>query len=186
MKKVLSILTLVGLANATSLPFDLIPQIGWVIGKYSDNLSETKEKWSFGGFEIGAKISYNFPDTQFYLEPGMYYTYVEGKFEDNGKEEKGGAHFLKIPVRFLYEVYKDSDFSLKAGLGPYLAYRVDKKEENAEDWDFGLSLGGSLTYMDKIVFDARFDWGLKDLDKHKDFEVKSRAFVIDIGYKLNF
>ena len=27
---------------------------------------------------------------------------------------------------------------------------------------------------------------IKDLDKDKDSEVKSRAFVIDIGYKLNF
>jgi len=43
-----------------------------------------------------------------------------------------------------------------------------------------------LTYMDKIVFDVRFDWGLKDLVKDEEYEMKTRAFVIDIGYKLNF
>ena len=185
MKRLLLIVILLGGAKATNLPFDFIFQVGKVIGKYSDNLSETKEKWSFGGFEIGAKISYNFPDTQFYLEPGMYYTYVEGKFEDNGKEEKGGAHFLKIPVGFLYKAYKSDDFIFKTGLGPYFSCKLDK-DKNIDNWDIGLSFKGSLTYIDKIVFDARFDLGLKNLNKDNNHKLKSRAFVIDIGYKLSY
>jgi len=187
MKKALMLISLLSLAGAASLPFPIILEGGIVIGKASTNSTDVDEKWSAGGFEIGAKISYNYPDTKFYIERGIYYTYVEGKFEDttSKKEEKFGLHFLKLPIEFAYEVYKNNDVSFKAGLGPYFAYRLDGNDTLYEDWDLGLIFGGSLTYMDKIVVDARFDLGLKDIRKD-NVEVKSRAFVIDVGYKFNF
>ncbi len=185
MKKILVIVTLLGLASAASLPFAVIPEGGLVIGKYTTNQSGVEEKWSTGGFEVGAKISYNFPDTKFYIEPGIYYTYVEGKINENSTEKKYDLHFLKFPVSFVYKVYTNNDISVKAGGGPYLAYRLDGDDTEYEDWDFGLSLEASLTYMGKFVLDSRFDLGLRDLDKSND-EVKTRAFVIDVGYKLNF
>ena len=186
MKKTFPILFLAGLANAASLPLALIPQIGWVIGKYPNNVPERNEKWSLGGFEVGAKASYNFPDTKFYLEPGIYYSYVEGKYKDKiFNEKKEGYHFLKLPVGFLYKAYKDDDFSFKAGLGPYLAYNLDKNKDT-EMWDLGLSLEGSLVYIDRFVLGVRFDLGLKDLNKNEDIKVKSKVFVINLGYKFDF
>ncbi len=185
MKKILALALLTSVSFAISLPFSVIPEAGFVIGKYTTDESGMDEKWRASGFELGAKASYNIPNTKFYIEPGVYYTYVPFKFENKTETIEGGLHFFKIPINAYYEVYNSEPFSIKLGAGPFLAYRLDGDDKKWEDWDFGLSLGASFTYLDQFVVDARFDLGLKDIAKGSG-ERKTRAFVFDVGYKFNF
>jgi len=185
MKKIIALALLTSTSFAISLPFTVIPEAGFVIGKYTTDKSGVDEKWRASGFELGAKASYNIPNTKFYIEPGVYYTYVPYKFEYKTKTYESGLHFLKVPVNVYYEVYNSKPFSIKLGAGPFLSYRLDGDDKDWEDYDFGASLGASFNYLDKFVVDARFDLGLKDISKGSE-DSKTRAFVLDVGYKFNF
>lgn len=91
------------------------------------------------------------------------------------------SHYIEIPVHYGYAWYLNSDFSIMAETGPYLAIglagtaRPDDEtileshsffnSHDASRWDVGWGLQCSLLYDQQWQVHVAYDWGFKNLNK---------------------
>ncbi|HKV98758.1 MAG TPA: porin family protein [Vicinamibacterales bacterium] len=60
---------------------------------------------------------------------------------------------------------------------------VTTEDANAESTDIGIAIG-LQTDVHKFLVDVRYNWGLKDVAKDSDTEVKNRCFSVMFGFRF--
>jgi hypothetical protein len=106
--------------------------------------------------------------------------------------------YIEIPVLANIAVTSSDQVKFSILAGPAFAFLVNDKqvtefagEETEEDiddvksYDIGFSLGGAVQTRN-LVFDARYTWGLVDLNDSDDPEdtqkVKNKGFMFTVGW----
>lgn len=142
-----------------------------------------------------------------YTTKGASFDYDQGAFGDGEITQRFG--YIEMPLLAVLNL--GESFSIHAG--PYVAYMLNAKVENESDVDvfdfsneldtdeferfeYGLAIGAGFEY-DKLMFGARFDYGLSEVGKEQKFsfngsEASSDLFkneknaVLSIFLGLNF
>jgi hypothetical protein len=133
------------------------------------------------GAYLGGLIDFTVSE-KFHIQPELLYT-----MEGNG-ETDADLNFLRIPV--LAKIYVDKAFSVHAG--PEFAFVAGGGEikRYLKSMDIALGFGACYELPSGLFFDARYNWGLTDLNDFpagsgvEDFKVTQNSFNIGLGYRF--
>lgn len=139
------------------------------------------------GFQIGATYT-SALNENIMLRPGLLLSTKGSKIEFLGEESTSTFTYLEIPVDF---VYNTGMIGIHAG--PYLGFLLaadnegnDIKDE-AESLDFGLNIGASYNFTEKIGLGLNYGLGLANLSKEDGDEaptINNRVFSLFVTYAL--
>lgn len=150
---------------------------------------------------------------KFSVQPELLYSNVGFKISGNtdymGYEYKGKLNYLSIPIMAKYNI-KDG-FYLEAG--PYFGYLLSAKETeeftgNVEEFkstsdsydikddfkalDFGIGVGACYQLENGLIFDARYVYGLSDINNQEfvekfypGYQVYNGIFMLSLCLVLN-
>jgi len=127
-----------------------------------------------GGFYIGGLVDFSV-DEKFHVQPELLYS-IEG-----AKNAK--LNYLRIPIMAKY--YVADGFSLQAG--PELAFKAggdDTVKDSAKSLDYGLGFGAGYELSSGLMFDARYNLGLNNINDNGGGSVKNVSFQIGLGYRF--
>jgi len=127
------------------------------------------------------------------LQPEVVYSSQGAKYTANGAEHSLSLNYINIPLQLQYMF--DNGFRLQTGpqVG-FLTQVKDKVEDvetgyfTSEDFktvDFSWSAGlGYLTYSG-LGIDARYNFGLSDINNFGNNKIKNNVFQLGLFYMLN-
>jgi len=201
MKKLL-LIAAVMIISVTASFAQLGVRMGMNFGGLNKDYEKTgygEEKTSIGlhlgvvdNFELGSGIS---------IQPGVYYTQKNWKFENKNGDWKARTHHLEVPVLIKYNL-ELGDITIDPHVGPYFdlafagkfkdhdlkIYRKSKENKPSLDFsnfDMGLTLGCGATYSDIVYFGLDYQFGFKDIANNKNLETRSHVFMITFGVWFN-
>ena len=141
-------------------------------------------------FHVGALVEYAFNDVVL-MDAGL--TYSNQGYKTKIGDGKVIDHTLNLPVWFKYDF---AGFRPKAGL--YAGYilseqarlgdkttTIDKDAYN--HFDYGIGLGAEYNLPNNgLFFEASYNWGLANLNKHGDSKNygNNRVIQVGVGYKF--
>lgn len=146
----------------------------------------------------------------FYMQTGFYFqskgaVYKPYNVYPSRSKEAINALYLQIPILASY-CYDISDvFQMQVNFGPYFAYGVGGKYKLEErqgkeyygfeldvfgdkgilkNFDCGLQIGGGITFVRHYYLGLTYEFGLTNMAKAKDAEVKpkNRNWMLSLGY----
>lgn len=137
------------------------------------------------GWQAGVMARFNLPIVGIGVQPEILYTHKRAKisYEGTDTRETVNSSYLQIPVNAIWTFGLGKIGVFVTG-GPYFSYAVDfdKAIKNAVDkFDWGLGLGAGLD-ISKIHAGVRYDWGLQNIAKESDQNIKNKAFTIFVGF----
>ena len=171
---------------------------GITTAKLYTNLSDYNSE-SILGYQGGAFLRI-FLGKHPFLQPECYFTQKGGNLlnSDEKNEWEVKLNSIDVPVliglKFLdLKVVKFTVYG-----GPVVSF-ISKKtvkyyedgiqvippdpEENIKDTSWGLQAGASIDVL-FLTIDVRHEWGLSDLIKNSDTELKSGVWLIGLGFRL--
>ena len=171
---------------------------GITTAKLYTNLSDYNSE-SILGYQAGAFVRI-FLGKHPFLQPECYFTQKGGNLlnSDVKNEWEVKLNSIDVPVliglKFLdLKVVKFTVYG-----GPVVSF-ISKKtvkyyedgiqvippdpEENIKDTSWGLQAGASIDVL-FLTVDIRHEWGLSDLIKNSDTELKSGVWLIGLGFRL--
>ena len=145
------------------------------------------------GWQIGGTITFG---DQFYLEPGIFWVKNNWNLQNIDPQIpkfKNDISSIKIPVFAGINVVGDADgknFHIMGG--PTLSIVTDvntgstaKTKDDFSKFIFGMNLGAGLS-LGKMFIDAGYEWGLNNIYKNEDKDIRSRGFWVNVGFRLEF
>ncbi len=138
------------------------------------------------GFGIESELNDNF-----YLAPEVLFS-SQGAKVKNGSELEFRLNYVNLPVMFRY--YPDRTFFLEAGpqAGILVSARQgsgsgnDSNVSNIKGQDYGFNLGLGLKSKSVIGINARYYFGLRDINDYEFGEkLKNGVFQISLSFYLN-
>lgn len=176
MKKVILTLAAVfafGFANAQ----DSKIKFGVKGGVQFTNFGGDADTDSKTGFYIGGLADFTVSE-KFHVQPELLYS-------SEGASDDFGIDYLRIPVMAKY--YVAEGFNIQAG--PEVAFKIGTEEDAFDDMtvgtDFGLGFGAGYEMANGLMFDARYNLGLTNLnDTDFDLEFNNTGFQIGLGYRF--
>ena len=127
-----------------------------------------------GSFYIGGLVDFHVTEA-FHVQPELLYS-IEG-----AKDAK--INYLRIPIMAKY--YVANGFNLQAG--PEVAFKAggdDSIKDSVKSVDFGLGIGAGYELSSGLMFDARYNLGLNNIDNSGSGTVKNVSFNIGLGYRF--
>ncbi|WP_333599951.1 porin family protein [Flavobacterium sp.] len=127
-----------------------------------------------GGFYIGGLVDFSVSET-FHVQPELLYS-IEG-----AKDNK--LNYLRIPIMAKYYIME----GLNLQAGPELAFKAggDDIKDQAKSLDYGLGIGAAYELESGLMFDARYNLGLANIDDSgSGGNVKNVSFNIGLGYRF--
>jgi len=127
------------------------------------------------------------------FQPEVLFSQQGAKVEEGSDSGKIKLDFVQIPLLAKFKLGANSP--VHALVGPSFGFRTkaeveanDETDDIAEDvekMDVGLVTGVGINVGPGVV-DARYTWGLRNLDKTPDStdKVKSRVFSISFGWRF--
>ena len=104
-------------------------------------------------------------------------------------------NYLNLPI--LANLYVGSGFSLKAGVQPGFLVQQSQsgslfEYEKYKSFDFSIPVGIAYEFSNGLTIDARYNWGLTDINKAGDVlrkygideKTHNRTICITIGYRI--
>ena len=131
------------------------------------------------GWQAGIMARFSLPIVGIGVQPEVLYTHKRSKLAD----ESINNSYLQIPVNAIWTFGLGNIGAFVTG-GPYFSYAIDfdKTIKDAVDkFDWGLGLGAGLD-ISKIHAGVRYDWGLQNIAKNSDENIKNKAFSIFVGF----
>jgi opacity protein-like surface antigen len=151
---------------------------------------ENKTGLVVGGF-VEAPIT-----PQFSVQPEVLFSMKGFKIKDTDPDIKTEVNVVEIPIlaKFKFATMSSAKPYIVAGPGFGFVASAKQKEEGFDDVDLkeldviekfdpSFITGGGVD-INKFLVEVRYDWGLKDLDKDSDSNLKSRTFSILVGYSF--
>jgi hypothetical protein len=128
----------------------------------------------------------------FAFQPEVLFSQQGAKVEDGSDEGKIKLDFLQVPLLARFKLGSNSPAHLL--VGPSFGFRTKAEVESngetedikddVERMDVGLVTGVAVNAGPAVV-DARYTWGLRNLDKSDDpGNVKSRVFSVSVGIRF--
>ena len=116
------------------------------------------------------------------MQPELLYS-MEGSNED-----ESNLDFIRIPV--MAKFFLGEGFNLQAG--PELAFVAGGGaiKDSLKSMDFGLGFGAGYELSSGLMFDARYNLGLSDLNDFptgsglEDAKITTNSFQIGLGYRF--
>ncbi len=123
------------------------------------------------------------------LQPEVVFSTQGAKYRNAGNETKHNLAYINVPVLVQY-MFKNG---LRVQAGPQVGFLVhassrtnDLKKHTADDYnkvEFALSAGGSYQVPNTgFGFDARFNFGLSDIDRNTPVSSGNRGFQAGVFY----
>lgn len=192
MKKAIILVALL-VAVATPAAAQTDPVFGAKVGINFANLNfdpedEEDASENLTGFTAGALIVVPF-NARFAFQPEVLYSRQGAKAE--GVDARIKLDYINIPLLANINL-SGGDNPVSLLVGPQLGFRISAKAEfegeeedlddDTETFDFGLVTGVSATIRNFVV-DARYTWGLSNINalEDDDQKVKNRVFTISVG-----
>lgn len=161
--------------------FSLIPQVGVSVVNTSSEHTRYKAGWS-----TGVTMEYQLTEP-LSLSMGALFSMEGGKIKHSGN--KLFLDYVNIPLLANYYVVKG--LALKAGA--QVGFQVYAKEKRGGDFvpigfpknkvSFAVPVGFSYEYA-KLVLDVRYNIGLTDMLDVPEGSLRSKDFMITLGYKF--
>ncbi|HEY9364432.1 MAG TPA: porin family protein [Chitinophagaceae bacterium] len=140
----------------------------------------------------------------FYFQPGLLYSAKGAKLE-NTDDGKLSLNYVELPLNFLYKPVLGTG-KLLMGFGPYLAYGIGGKVENAgleadvkfkkeagneantvyyKPLDAGANLLFGYEFSNKVSAQLNAQLGLVNINAYdNDAKYKNTGFGVSLGYKF--
>jgi hypothetical protein len=133
------------------------------------------------------------------LQTEALYSQKGAQMEEDGASGKIKLDYVDVPVlaRFSSPVSPGTSFHVFAG--PSFSFRVSAKSEfsfegeeenediddDVERFDLGLVAGAGLEFG-RVVVDGRYTWGLSNInkDENDDVKIKNRVFAVMAGIRF--
>lgn len=151
-------------------------KFGVKAGYANTNFSGDVTTDAASNFYVGGLVDFSISE-KLHIQPELLYS-MEGS---DGDEEN--LDFIRIPIMFKY--YVAEGFNLQAG--PELAFVAGGGliKDSLKSLDYGLGIGAGYELGSGLMFDARYNLGLADLnDFGGDFKVNTTSFQIGLGYRF--
>ena len=133
------------------------------------------------------------------LDPEVLYASRGARLEFEGVKASVALDYLDIPVMARVRLKHTGTTHYYAAAGPFVAYRLRARSrtdfgrsteeiditDQVESLDYGVAAGGG-TERGRLVIDARFTLGLKDVDKDTSdsARTRNRALSLTVGYRF--
>ena len=132
------------------------------------------------------------------LQPEVLYSQQGAKLEDGSDEATIKLDYLQVPVLARFRLGMSPSAPVHALFGPSFGFRTnaevdvngetiddnDEFEDETESFDIGLVAGVAVNAGPAVV-DARYTWGLRNIDKTGDgSDVKNRVFSVSVGFRF--
>ena len=145
-------------------------------------LKDAREKLTFDnsvGWQAGVLLQAKIPVIGLGVQPELLYTVKKADVAN----ESNRIQYFEVPlnVRFGLNLLVVRPYLMG---GPYFSYAlktegtVFKPQINKFDW--GIGLGGGVEIW-KLQLGARYSWGLQNVSKVKEFEMKNNTFSVSLG-----
>ena len=156
---------------------------GLNFANFSGDITENK---MLTGFHVGAFVELELSE-KIILQPELLFSTQGTKFEESGFSADFDVNYINIPVMFKYAVAEG--FNLEAGpqIGFLLSAEVvgeDIKDE-MESIDFGMNVGASYDFTEKLFAQARYNIGLANVAKDSgDEKIQNSVISVSLGYRF--
>ena len=131
------------------------------------------------GWQAGILLQVQDPVMGLGIQPELLYTVVNGDIE----QATNSIHYFRVPIN-LYKSFNLMKLRPYIEAGPYFSYALnfvgDVFESRIEKFDWGIGLGAGIG-INKLLFGARYSWGLQDVSGMKDFEMKNNTFSLSLA-----
>lgn len=133
------------------------------------------------------------------LDPEVLYASRGARLELEGVKASVALDYLDIPVMARVRLKHTGTTHYYAAAGPFVAYLLRARSrtdfgrsteeiditDQVEALDYGVAAGGG-TERGRLVIDARFTLGLKDVDKDTSdsARTRNRALSLTVGYRF--
>lgn len=142
-----------------------------------------------------AKIARNF-----YFQPGLYFTSLGGKIENEEGMQTTNLHYFQLPALLSFRIPLCDRMKLHLNAGCYagfglagnvkqVSFRVNAFGDEVvllKRWDAGLSFGGGVNFWE-VYCGLGYDVGLVDIYDDSRPEVarlRNRNFHLSVGYSF--
>ena len=148
-------------------------------GYQNTNFGGDAETDAASNFYVGGLIDFHISE-KLHIQPELLYS-MEGSDED-----ELNLDFIRIPVMFKYFVAEG--FNLQAG--PQFAFVAGggAVKDALKSFDYGLGIGAGYELASGLMFDARYNLGLADLNDDSfllgDAKISTTSFQIGLGYRF--
>ena len=165
--------------------FSFIPRIGMTLANmsgmdffYDNENNEAKSKTKVG-VTAGIDVEYQaLPALGISL--GAHYSLQGCRFSKEFKDFNTNIHYLNFPL--MANLYVGSGFAFRAGV--QMGVKLD--EENRalfKSVDVSIPFGVSYEYKN-FILGARYNLGVTNISKFKEWKNKNEVFVIDLGFRI--
>jgi hypothetical protein len=132
------------------------------------------------------------------FQPEVLFSQQGAKLEDGSDDATIKLDYLQVPLLARFRLGMSPSAPVHALFGPSFGFRTnaevdvngetiddnDEFEDQTESFDIGLVAGIGVNAGPAVV-DARYMWGLRNIDKTGDgSEVKNRVFSISVGFRF--
>jgi opacity protein-like surface antigen len=130
-------------------------------------------------FYVGGLVDFHITP-KFHVQPELLYS-MEGSDED-----ENNLDFVRIPI--MGKFFIGEGFNLQ--VGPELAFVAGGGaiKDHLKSMDFGLGFGAAYEMSSGLMFDARYNYGLSDLNDDTvtfgDAKITTTSFQIGLGYRF--
>lgn len=172
--------------------FSFIPRIGMTLANmsgmdffYDNENNEAKSKTKVG-VTAGIDVEYQaLPALGISL--GAHYSLQGCRFSKEFKDFNTNIHYLNFPL--MANVYVGSGFAFRAGV--QMGVKLDEettsnvfgKEDLFKSVDVSIPFGVSYEYKN-FILGARYNLGITNISKLKEWKNKNEVFVIDLGFRI--
>ncbi|MES2410346.1 MAG: porin family protein [Bacteroidota bacterium] len=150
-----------------------------VKGGYANtNFAGDADTDAASNFYIGGLVDFHITE-KFHVQPELLYS-MEGADND-----ETNLDFIRIPV--MAKFFVGEGFNLQAG--PQVAFVAGGGaiKDSLKSMDFGLGFGAAYEMSSGLMFDARYNLGLSDLNDDPAFgdaKITTTSFQIGLGYRF--
>lgn len=131
------------------------------------------------GWQVGVMARFKLPIVGIGIQPEALYTYRSTKYEGSSAH----TSYLQVPLNAIW-TFGIGNLNAFLNAGPYFSYAIDlnrKAKDAIDKFDWGLGLGAGLD-IGKIHAGVRYDWGLQNIAKNDNYNIKNKAFSIFAGF----
>jgi hypothetical protein len=187
--KILSITLIAALLAAADATAQVNFGLKGGLNFYNLNTDPDNELDAKIGFHLGALAHIHLSD-QFAFQPELVYSAQGAKSDANGDDMKLNLNYINIPLLFQYMF--DNGFRLQAG--PQFGILASAKAKSGDasidvkdsfnTLDVSLPLGVGYVTPSGFGIDARYNFGLSNINEDDDSKARNRGFQIGVFYQF--
>lgn len=178
MKKLLvSFILVAAFAITSEAQFRFGVKGGINFSKFSTSIEELES--SATAWQVGLVSQFKIPIVGLGIQPELLYTISKG--------EDSSISYFQLPINLRWQPLPIPLVKPVILAGPYFGYAVnfsgfkDGIKDNIKKFDWGIGLGLGVEIW-KFQVAGRYSWGLQDISKVSEFDIKNNVFSLSAAY----